>query len=51
VPGVDDRAVADGGAGAEQEARHLVDRLLRGREADALQRASGQVREALERQC
>ncbi len=42
VADVDDRAVGyavDRRAGADQEARHLVDRLLRGRQADAHQRA------------
>ena len=54
VPGVDDRtarhAVRRAATGADQQARHLVDRLLRRREADALQPPAGEGVEPLERQ-
>lgn len=51
VAGVDDRAVARRvGRPADQEARDRVDRLLRGGQPDARQRAPGQCVEAFERQ-
>jgi len=48
VAAVDDRAA--GLLRADQEARHLLDRLLRRRQPDALQAPAAHVVEALERQ-
>ena len=51
MAGVDDgaRRLAAVRAGADQEARHRFDRLLGGREADALQSAAAERRQALQR--
>ena len=47
APGVDDTAIP---ADAGEETTDLLQRLLRGREADALERAPGQCLQALERE-
>ena len=53
MAGVDDAASGRGsalGAGADEEMRHLLDRLLRCREADAEQRVAAKRGEALQRE-